>query len=180
MSRTRTAPFQATLDQRVTAVCAALRTAPRQQQPVLGWAPAALLAATAEVLGSQGLPGGAGRFPAARQQMACYAAVYGRHFLLTWPWTPTASGQADLLRWDSPDGRWLLDAPRATHADAPLRTASTETAAALAADDPSFLGVRLLALAAPGASRLLLPAGELTALPALPYPHPVLALATAG
>jgi hypothetical protein len=160
-------PWQLTVDERVTAVCAALLGTPLTDDPVLGWPAAAILSATAKVLACQGLPGGTGRYNGARQSMACYAAVYGRHFLPSYPWTTADAPVGSVLRWQHRNGQWLLDAPRATHADAPLVTDTTRDLAGTHRQDSQFLGIRLLALAAPLASRLLLPNGQLTALPHL-------------
>jgi hypothetical protein len=174
-----TNPWQLTLDARIAAVCTALVTGSARRRDDGSWSPQTVLATTGSVLHERGLPSGTGRHPAGRQQIACYAAVYGRTFALSAPWSPS-SGPAGLLRWTHRrTGRWLLDHPRAVHANTPLTTDLAQHAAATGSDDPLFLGVRLLPLAAPRAARLLLPGGQLTELPALHDSTPALALAIA-
>ena len=173
-------PWQLTLDGRVTAVCVALLEGGAAHSSSLGWAPQARMSATARVLHERGLPNANGRHPAGRQQVACYAAVYGRTFALTWPWEP-APAPDGLLRWTHAEtGRLLLDQPRATHAHASLITEEATRAVATGQTDPLFVGVRVLPLAAPVAARLLLPTGQLTALPDLHDTTPTFALAFAG
>jgi hypothetical protein len=173
-------PWQATLDSRITAVCALLTTTPVLDAPFGGWPAKAILAATSETVRAQPLPVATGRQGGGRQQIACYAAVYGRYFLPSSPWRLTRSPAAAVLRWEHPDSRVLLDAPRGTHSDAPPATDTLRAVLAAHANEPHLVGMRLLTLASPLASRLLLPDGTFTDLPALSDTTPTLALAFAG
>ena len=155
------------LDQRLSAVIADLvRQGDDALGPFGGWQPMNLVAAAARVLADAGLPGVSGRHRATRQQLACYAAVYGRLHRPRGLWQLTGT-EPGLLLWRHPRGHLLLDAPRGIHADTPLLSHLATEAADRHHADAGLLGIRLLPLAAPLTGRLLTPDGELAALPDL-------------
>ena len=151
-------------DERVAATCAAVIEANPGRTVGGGWAPDAVLAAVAKIAHA-GLQVRGSRHHALRQQIACYTACYGRFFAPsapTWALTGVAGQQ---LTWTHASGAVLVDALRCAHEDDVLlpprlrgwlNTTWKTT--------PNLVAIRVLALAAPLASRAWTSAGRLAPL----------------
>jgi len=151
-------------DERVAATCAAMIEADPGRAVGGGWAPDDVLAAVAKIAHA-GLQASGSRHHALRQQIACYAACYGRFFVppaAAWTLTGVAGQQ---LTWTHATGAVLVDALRCAHEDdvlLPPRLRGWLNAAWK--NTPNLLAIRVLALAAPLASRAWTSAGRLAPL----------------
>jgi hypothetical protein len=139
-----------------------------------------MLTVTADVIRAHRLPA---RTAAGRQNVVQLASVYLREFAPPAPWR--FAGQAGAgaasplagLRWTRPDGQILIDVIRGTRFDQPLLDRATSALiAALSAEGTAehgqrFIGVRVLALAAPRLSRLYGEDGQFHPLPDLAPSH---------
>jgi hypothetical protein len=129
-----------------------------------GWSPAELMTVAAHVVAAAPLVGAPGRHAAARQQVACLAAVFGRWFAPTVPgWVHPAGEAPGCLLWTDTDSTPVLDVLRCGHRTDALLDASTREAVAVVAGRHPGLRVRLLRLTSPLESRCFDPVtGQLT------------------
>jgi hypothetical protein len=107
-------PWSVLVEER-TAQCCALLLTTGARRSSLGWDPVAVMSTAAEVVAARPLVGHPGRHASARQQVACFTAVYGRYFTDAHP-AGDVVADAGWLRWTDPSG--------ATHVDV-LRCGST-------------------------------------------------------
>lgn len=156
-------PWSRVLDTRLTAMVADLLGQPSDD----AWTPQNLLATCSRVTEQRGLPGQSGRSASTRQRLVCLTAVYGRMFRQTSPWR-LADHDFDrgLLHWQHLDGTRILEMPRAIGATTPPRPGylAQDTLEGLCQQPTPTLGIRILTLAAPTASRLLAADGSLHSL----------------
>lgn len=157
--------------------------APTQTAVGPGWDPAELMAVTAQAVAAAPLVGAPGRHAAARQQVASFAAVYGRWFAPTMPgWVRPTSGAPGCVLWTDTEGTPVLDVLRCGHRTDALLDAGTRHAVAVVAGRHPGLRVRLLRLVSPLESQYFDPdTGQLAGPVEAPtLPRPVVAAVAAG
>ena len=144
-------PWQDGINSRSAEICRRLTTLYGAPQDVT-WSLSDTMWTTAEVVHELGLPK-PGRHQAARQQLACFAAIYGRYFYPAgWTLQPEAD-LTDRLTWTDGAGHRLVDVLRCGHSDTPLLLGDEQTQLTDLVRDGAR--VRLLNLAAPAESREL-------------------------